>query len=57
MSWIRNLFKRKPYVPRPVKFDETHALLDQIIEILNRPEFRDRRVRKLKLHKIFKMKE
>jgi len=55
VSWIRNIFKRKPYVPRPVKFDETHALLDQIIEILKRPEFRDRRVRKL--NKIFKMKE
>jgi len=55
MSWIKNIFKRKPYVPRPVKFDELNNLLDKVIEVLNRPEHRDRRVRKL--NKIFKVKE
>jgi hypothetical protein len=52
MSWIKNIFKRKPYVPRTVKFCEVNHLLDQILEILNRPEHRDLRVKKLR--KIFK---
>jgi len=52
-DWFRK--KRKS---RPVRIDtnkDINDLLDKINEVLKRPEYRDRRVRKL--HNIFKMKE
>lgn len=51
---INWLFRRRKRKPNPIRFDETHELLNRIIEFLNKPDYAFNRKDKIK--RIFRKK-